>query len=278
MKTAHNVRERLANGEVLHGPSCMTGSPTIAEVLAFSGFDWVMLDAEHGPHGVDMVLEELIRAVNVAGLPAAVRVPNATGAGVGKALDFGAEIIIVPQVANAEEARACVASGKYAPLGERGVCRGTRSGDRGGLWRKYRERANSETLMVMLIETQEGVDNAAEIAAVAGVDGLMLGPSDYAMSIGIDPEDFIDPGTVGPAHPAIAEAQGKVVAACEGADILLCSYGYNSTWYQHCLELGSRLILYGTDVALLAENLQTLNDELAGLEREKASATANGNG
>lgn len=278
MKTAHNVRERLANGEILHGPSCMTGSATIAEVLAFSGFDWVMIDAEHGPHGVDMVLEELIRAVNMAGLPAAVRVPDATGAGVGKALDFGAEIIIVPQVANAEEARACVERGKYAPLGERGVCRGTRSGDRGGLWRKYRERANAETLMVMLIETQEGVDNAAEIAAVEGVDGLMLGPSDYAMSRGIDPEDFIDAGTVGPAHPAIAAAQAKVVAACETAGVHLCSYGYNPTWYRHCLELGSRLILYGTDVALFSEHLQTVNSELITLERGKASAVADGNG
>lgn len=278
MKTAHNVRERLANGEILHGPSCMTGSPTIAEVLAFSGFDWIMLDAEHGPHGVDMVLEDLIRAVNVAGLPAAVRVPDATGAGVGKALDFGAEIIIVPQVANADEARACVEDGRYAPLGERGVCRGTRSGDRGGLWRKYRESANAETLLVMLIETQEGVDNAAEIAAVEGVDGLMLGPSDYAMSRGVDPEEFIDPGTAGPAHPLIAEAQAAVVSACEAADVLLCSYGYNSTWYRHCLELGSQLILYGTDVALLAEHLQELNDDLARLERGKASAGVNGNG
>lgn len=277
MKTAHNIRERLANGEILHGPACMTGSPTIAEVLAFSGFDWVMLDAEHGPHGVDMVLEDLIRAVNVAGLPAAVRVPDATGAGVGKALDFGAEIIIVPQVGTADQARACVERGNYAPLGERGVCRGTRAGDRGGLWGEYRAVANAETLLLMLIETEEGVENAAEIAAVEGVDGLLLGPSDYAMSRGIDPDDFIEPSTLGPAHPAIAEAWGKVVSACAESGALLASYAYNPTWYRFCLEQGSSLILYGTDVALLSEALQGLNAELAGLELEKVGA-ASGNG
>lgn len=277
MKTAHNIRERLANGEVLHGPACMTGSATVAEVLAFSGFDWVMLDAEHGPHGVEMVLEDLIRAVNVAGLPAAVRVPDATGAGVGKALDFGAEIIIVPQVGTADQARACVERGNYAPLGERGVCRGTRAGDRGGLWGKYRATANAETLMLMLIETEEGVENAAEIAAVEGVDGLLLGPSDYAMSRGIDPDDFIEPSTPGPAHPAIAEAWAKVVSACAESDGLLASYAYNPTWYRFCLEQGSSLILYGTDVALLSEALQGLNAELAGLELEKVGA-ASGNG
>lgn len=260
---ATTLRRRLDAGEVLVGPSVMTGSPAAVEICAFGGFDWVMLDAEHGPTGIDLDLENLVRAAGAVGVPAGVRVPDRSGAGIGKALDFGAEAIWVPQVATAADAEACVERAKYAPTGTRGICRGSRAGDRGTAATEYRARADRDTLLVALLETAEAVDNAAAIAAVEGIDAICLGPTDFASDIGLATSEFVGPDTPGPRHPTIAAALERVLGAARDHDLVPCAYAYDPIWLEHLLGEGCRFILFGTDVSLFREAIEGVTARVA---------------
>jgi 4-hydroxy-2-oxoheptanedioate aldolase len=259
MSARPGTRARLEAGELLVGPASMTGSPAVVETIASSGFDWVMLDVEHGPTGIDSELENLIRAADAAGLPAAVRVPDRDGSGIAKALDFGAEAIWVPRVETAEEAAACASQAKYPGLGNRGSCLGTRAGARGAAWDAYHEVANRDTLLVLLIESGLGLDNIEEIAAVPGVDALCLGPFDYALDIGLDPAEFIGEGMPGPRHPTIEAAGLRILEACRANDLIACNFALTADWIDEWAALGFRNILFGTDVTLLGAALREVD-------------------
>jgi len=177
------LRELLDTGQPTLGGWLSIPSAFSAELMGRSGFDWVCIDTQHGLIGYDQ-MALMLQALSITGTPALVRVPWNGPEHVMKALDAGAQGVIVPMINNADDARSVVETVKYPPAG-------TRS------WGPIRaaldvvgysaESANANTLVIVMIETRDGVENLDEILSVPGVDAVYVGPMDLALAHGITP-------------------------------------------------------------------------------------------
>jgi 4-hydroxy-2-oxoheptanedioate aldolase len=163
----------------------MIPSPQIVEMVGRLGFDWILIDTEHGAINLETV-EELARAAEGVGLTPVARPRENTASDILQLLDRGAVGVQVPHVNTADDARRAVEAVKYHPLGNRGLGGGTRAADYGfgEPFDRYVETANRETLVCVQIEEAEGVRNVDEICGVAGVDVVFVGPSDLSQSMG----------------------------------------------------------------------------------------------
>lgn len=180
----NRVRAKLENNEPALGPNVQIPAPWLVEIIGVAGFDYVMLDGEHGAAFSN--LQVLIIAADAAGITPIVRVPSHDRGYILPALEAGAGGIQVPMVETVEQARRLVAETKYAPIGQRGFSNATRAANYGtASLSTYGPLANHETLLILQIETQAGLDNVAEIAKVAGVDALFFGPGDLSQALGL---------------------------------------------------------------------------------------------
>lgn len=161
------------------------GHPTVAEITAAQGFDFVLIDTEHTPIGLETV-ENMSRGVEAADghTETLVRVPSNDSVRIKRVLDIGVAGIMIPMVESAAEAQTIVDAVRYPPSGMRGVASG-RAAEYGDDFKEYVESADGSITTVVQIETQEGLDNAAEIATVDGVDGLFVGPADLSANLGM---------------------------------------------------------------------------------------------
>lgn len=167
-------------GEVVIGYFLLLDSPLATERIARTGYDYMCIDGQHGLLDYAGWISGM-QAIDAAGVGVGIiRVPSTEAAGIGRALDAGAAGIIVPLVNNADDAAAAVAAAKYPPAGIRSYGP-MRSGLRIG---PQIEKANADTLVLAMIETPEGIANAADIAAVDGIDGLYIGPTDLTIALG----------------------------------------------------------------------------------------------
>ena len=183
MEIPRNAFKRaLAEGRRQIGIWSSLGSNVVAEILAPAGFDWVLLDMEHSPNEVPMLIQQM-QALNGGTATPIVRPPWNDPVIIKRVLDAGAQSILVPFVQNAAEARAAVAATRYPPAGIRGVATGARAG-RYGRIDGYLHKANAEMCVLLQIETPMGLTNLEAIAAVEGVDGVFIGPSDLAATHG----------------------------------------------------------------------------------------------
>mgnify|MGYP003334373761 CR=1 FL=1 len=158
----------------------MLASSNVVEVLTQSDYDWILLDTEHAPNEVPMVLDQL-RTVAQTTMSAVVR-PNTNDAVVLKRLlDIGAQTVLVPMVDTADDARRAVAAVRYPPLGIRGVSLATRA-NRYGRDADYGQCANEEVCLLVQLETPKALENLESIAAVDGIDGIFVGPADLAVA------------------------------------------------------------------------------------------------
>lgn len=174
-------RTRLLAHERLIGTLITLPSPSIAEMCADAGFDWLFLDMEHGALGLKDV-QRIAQTVNDR-CPCVVRVPINDRMWIGKVLDLGVAGIIVPQVNSGEDAARAVFAAKYPPQGGRGVGVG-RASRYGANLQTYLQVSNQETALIAQIEHKDAVENVEAIASVAGVDALMIGPLDLSGSFG----------------------------------------------------------------------------------------------
>jgi 4-hydroxy-2-oxoheptanedioate aldolase len=174
------LRERLRRGQESLGGWCSIPSSLTAEIVGMARFDWVCVDTQHGPIGLANLVP-MIQALDATQTPVLVRVPANERAAISWALDLGASGVIVPMVNSADEARLAVAASRYAPLGSRSYGP-TRAALRDPSFSA--SNANRLTVCVVQIETTEAIENVREIAAVDGIDGLFVGPSDLGLSLG----------------------------------------------------------------------------------------------
>jgi 4-hydroxy-2-oxoheptanedioate aldolase len=183
------LKARLAAGEPLLGALLRLGSEELVEMVAVSGFDFVLLDTEHGPADVTELRRHLVLA-ETHGVPVLVRVGGSEPALVLRVLDAGAQGVVAPHVDTPEQAAALVAAAHYPPTGVRGFATYGRAG-RFGLVdaAAHARRAAAETLVFGMIESPAGVARAAAIAATPGLDGIMVGTADLrAASTAADPD------------------------------------------------------------------------------------------
>ena len=235
------LRRRIEAGEELHCTFIDLGSPLAAEIIATAGFDWLVLDLEHGAGGRDATLATL-HAVRA---PVVVRVPSAASDELGWVLDMGAAGVVVPRVEGLAAAAAAVERTRYA--GARGLHGGVRAA---GFGRDagYRERADDERVVMIQIETRGALDEAAAIAALPGVDVLFLGPYDLGHALGLPP------GPESPEMQAIAE---RVAAAARGAGKAAAVFLGEPGLAPRYRELGFTLIASGSAVGLLTEAMDS---------------------
>ena len=153
-----------------------------AEILARAGFEWLVLDMEHAPLGVEEAAR-LIRIIDLAGLPALCRLPTKDWNIAKNVLDAGAAGIIVPMIESAEQARQAVEATYYPPKGKRGVGLGRAQGY-GSTFKEYCEEGTKGLVVIAMIETKAGAENAEAIAATPGIDGVLIGPYDLSGSLG----------------------------------------------------------------------------------------------
>jgi 2-keto-3-deoxy-L-rhamnonate aldolase RhmA len=238
------VREKLAQGHPALGVGVrLTRSVEIAKAMAMTGFDWLFLDMEHGVMSLEACAQISVAALD-AGIAPIARVPNGEYAIATRALDNGALGIVMPHVETAAEARQVVEKLKYPPVGHRSM---------GGIGPHYALRStstgeaarvlNAANLTVVMLETPAAIAHAEEIAAVPGVDVLLIGTNDLCAEMDI-PGDF--------ANDRVAEAYRTVIAACNLHGKFPGMAGiYNEAIMPRYIEMGARFILAGQDAAFL---------------------------
>ncbi|HTJ27548.1 MAG TPA: aldolase/citrate lyase family protein [Candidatus Limnocylindria bacterium] len=177
------MKKRLGTGETLLGTWLTIGDGLGAELMACVGWDWLLIDMEHGPIPFDDATV-MVTAVRAGGVTPFVRPAWNESSQIQRVLDLGAYGIVVPMINTADDARAVIRDARFPPLGER-----SRGGVRANLafgtdGNTYLDRANDEVLVFPQIETEDAVANAAAIVAVDGIDGLFVGPNDLAVSAG----------------------------------------------------------------------------------------------
>ena len=205
----NRMKEKIARGEPALGCSVMFPSPQVVEMLGFAGFDWVLIDCEHGSIGLADV-ELMAMACDAAGITAIARPRTNAPADIGSVMDRGVMGVQVPHVDTAEDARRAVAAVKFGPGAARGLAAGTRP-DAWGLGARmpdFTAQANAQSLVCVQLEHEAALHNIEAILAVEGIDVFFIGPSDLSQSMGY-PGNAKAP----PVAKAIEEALARIVAA-----------------------------------------------------------------
>jgi len=223
------------------------GSPPAAELVGRAGFDWAIVDLEHG-FGTESELVATLHALETTGTAALVRPQSTERLRIGRALDLGAAGIMIPRLETPDEVREAVSYLRYPPAGARGVALLTRGAGLGDVAHGDVAALNEGILGIFQVESARAVENATEIAAIDGVDVLFVGPADLSHSMGV-------PGRF--SEPAFRDALSRVVAACEAsgkaAGILL----YGTAGLRDHLDLGFRFVGLGSDAGWLLDGART---------------------
>lgn len=231
--------ERIRQGELLLGTIVTIYAKEITEILALSGFDWLFIDAEHGPfdpHDAQLLLQ-------AAGTcPCLVRVPAHDEVWLKKALDIGPAGIIVPQVKTAGEARQIIELCKYSPEGRRGMGV-SRASQYGINLSEHIKTANASTAIVLQAEHKDAVDNIDEIVKVEGIDAILVGPFDLSASFG-------KPGMT--SEPEVVDAIDTITQACLRAGVTLATAVATADDARSYIDKGFKLIAAGIDSLYIA--------------------------
>ena len=240
----HNqLKEKLYRGESALGIFHGCASADLVEVSALAGYDFVVIDCEHGPMSPEAA-QELVRAAECRGAAALVRVPEISRSTMLRYLDIGAYGLEVPDVDTAENARAMVAYSKYAPEGERGVAF-PRSADYGlCAVSDYTRRENEEILLIAHCENTVSLHNLPEICQVPGIDVIMLGPFDMSQSLGVT-------GQV--THPMVEEAAARVLEVCRQYGKIPGIFCGSGAMARRRQEQGFRFLGVGCDTLMYAQ-------------------------
>jgi len=237
-----------ASDRPLAGMWVCSGNATITEVAAGSGLDWLLLDLEHSATSLESVLTQLQVAAAYPVTPV-VRVPWNDPVTIKRVLDLGAQNLIVPMISTADEARAAVAATRYPPQGVRGVGSALARSARWNRVDGYLGDAAEHVSLTVQIETTTGVDNAADIAAVEGVDAVFVGPSDLSASMGLLGQQ---------SHPDVVAAVHRVFAAAADAGTPVGVNAFDPAVAEAYLDAGADFVAVGADVALLARASEAL--------------------
>lgn len=211
-----SLKDRILAGPLWLGPSITSMAPAVAEVAGLAGADFVWIEVEHAP--IDMMqLEHMCRAVELRGAVPLARIQDGSRTAVLRSLEAGAKIVIVPQIHTPGQAAAVAEYGKFPPIGQRGYNLGSRGLMYGALAPTPDEilaKANRDTCLIVQIESVQAVENAEEIVATEGIDGVFIGPGDLSASMGIpsqwDNEELI---SAGEKVIALAHKYSKIAAS-----------------------------------------------------------------
>lgn len=220
----------------------------VPELLALCGFDWIVLDTEHGAMEVTDTLPGLQAIAGYPQVSAVVRAAINDWVLIKRHLDQGAQTLLIPYVQSREEAEAAVNAMRYPPRGVRGVAGITRAG-RFGFIDDYMAKAEDELCLIVQIETRAALDRLEEIASVDGVDAVFIGPADLSASLGF-------PGQQG--HPEVVAAIEDAIARLKALGVPSGILTLDRAFARHCMALGTSFTALTVDSALLRNGMQAL--------------------
>lgn len=237
------------------GPFMKLSSATVIEIAGLAGFDFVILDLEHGPLDLSEI-ENLIRAAHLSNLCAIVRVGANDPLMIGRALDIGADGVQIPQISNKGDAERAVASAKFFPLGERGVCRYVRAAEYTRIPKQdYFLQANKNCSIVVHIEGIEGLKNLDEILEVDGIDVLFIGPYDLSQSLGI-------PGQT--EHPRLLEEIEGIIKKAASKRKAVGIFAETPEAAKRYIDRGVQYISYSVDVGMIYDKFKSVVESVKG--------------
>jgi 4-hydroxy-2-oxoheptanedioate aldolase len=244
IETGSEFKKQLREGQPKMGLFLNSHSTTVAEQLAHSGYDWLLVDTQHGPMGAE-ALSSMLSAVGSGGAKSMVRVAGYHDrGGIQQALDLGADGVLIPYINNAEEARQGVSCARYPTMGTRSVYFPQRSTNKAGLL-GYVGNANANIIVALQVETASCIRNIEQIAAVPGIDILFLGQNDLCMSMGLfEKYEFPHMYT----SPELQQATESLVREARKNNVILGLFLFGTTRVGEFLDKGFTFISIGNDL------------------------------
>lgn len=239
----NRLRASLQAGQLCVGTMLVdVRQPSIMSILANAGFDFVLIDNEHGQFGIETIAD-LSRAARSEGVTPIVRVPELTYTAVAQSLDGGGQGIMLPRVTAAEQVRECLRYMKYAPEGKRGaVLARTHTAFRTGPLLETLAALNRESFLVVQVETAEAVERLDEILPIPGVDAALVGPTDLSVSLGVGGQME---------HPVLVEAIERTLAACTRHGVVPAIHTNDTALTAAWARRGMRMVSINSEVGLL---------------------------
>jgi 4-hydroxy-2-oxoheptanedioate aldolase len=228
-------------GTPTFGPTVGLNAPGICEILGHAGFDYCLIDLEHGAIDLETA-ENMVRGANAAGIAPIIRVAVNREELIGQALDLGAAGVHVPTISTAEEAQNAVWAAKFSPLGRRGVDPAVRAARYSADKDIFFEKANKETLVITAIEGTEGIKNLPKILQIKGIDVLFVGPYDLSQSLGVIGEVR---------HPKVIEKIQEIIALSRKNGVVVGLYADTPEIAREWVNRGILYCCLGVDSAIL---------------------------
>lgn len=260
-----SFKTRLRRGDALFGTFTFLSSPDIVEIMGLAGFDYVIIDLEHSPKNWSDVAN-MIRAAELHGMAPLVRIRENSEKAILEVLELGAAGVVVPFVQSVDDVARAVRAMNYAPKGSRGTCTLTRAARYGGLRAGFVEHSqlqNDNLVLIAQIEDQLGLNAVDDIVGCdPGIDGLIVGRSDLASSLGV-PGLTDDPRVIVASETLVRSARRRGVAAGIGV--------YRPSEAERWIQLGCNLFFYSADTAMLLNAATTASADFRHtMERMKA--------
>ena len=252
-KRIEQFRAKLKSSVVV-GTFCKTEDPAIIEALGYGGMDYVILDLEHGPNSI-RTAQNLVRAAELSGCVPIVRTKEGIPTVISEALDIGAAGVQIPQVNSRADAQEAIRFARYAPEGQRGVCRFVRASRYSTMDRfEYFREANT-AIMILQVEGEAGISSLGEILEVPGVDVIFIGPYDLSQSLGVAGQ--VD-------HPDVEKKMNQIVDLCAARGVAVGTFVDTPENAAKWRARGVRYLSYGVDVGLVAEKAAEVRSAVIG--------------
>lgn len=249
----NKLKQKLLNGQTVYGPFCKLQDPSVVEIAALAGLDFVILDMEHGPLSVESV-QTIARAAQAKGIEVVVRVTENSASDILRILDVGVNSIQVPQVNTAADAQKVVDASFFYPKGERGMCRYVRAASYTGVEKKeYFSSANLGTLTIVHIEGNIGLQNLEKIVSLDGIDIVFLGPYDLSQSCGY-------PGQTN--HPEVVNKMKEAVMLAKANNKIIGTFCESPSDAHKWRDLGVQYISYSVDVGIILNAYKEITKQL----------------
>lgn len=243
-RTESSFKQRLNDGNMLHGTFVKTRSPELIEILGLAGFDFIIIDMEHTTLSFHHV-EQIVRVADLHGMHSIVRIRGNIGTYIGQALDLGATGIQVPQIDSAEDAASIVRHAKYPPVGMRGTTLAHRAANYGfSNLKNYMEMANANSTIVTHIETVAAYQNVEHICQIEGLDVVFIGPMDLSISLGTD-MNYV--------NGQLLEPVEKILGLCYKYGKIPGIVVNREEEYQYALQHRIPYVVWGSDVGLFKD-------------------------
>ncbi|MDP5084445.1 MAG: HpcH/HpaI aldolase/citrate lyase family protein [Yoonia sp.] len=244
----NTLKSALQSGQVQHGIWLTSGAPIMAELAGNAGFDWCLIDGEHGPNTVSEMLPQL-QALAISRTPAVVRIASAEAWMVKQVLDLGCQTVLVPMVDDAETAQRMARAMRYPPDGNRGMGAVLARASRFGSIADYPHSANAEVCLMVQAESAKAVENIDAIAATDGVDCVFVGPADLSADMGY-------PGQ--PEHPEVEAAIDHLIARTVAAGKIAGIITFDQGRFAEYAQKGVTFLGVGGDLSILNAALRAL--------------------